>query len=369
MSEYYFSCEGLTVGYNNKPLISDISVGVSRGEILTLIGPNGAGKSTILKSAARQLKPLGGVVYLDGKELSDISRKQLAKEMAVLFTDRIKPEYTTVREMVAAGRYPYTGFFGKLTQEDKRITEQSLESVRALELADRDFNELSDGQRQRVLLARALCQQPEIIILDEPTSFLDIRHKLELLNTLRRLVRERNIAVILSLHELELAQRVSDRIVCVGNSGINRTGTPEEIFKDGFISEFYGLQSGFNENFGCAELERIVGTPEIFVISGGGTGTAVFRRLQRKGIPFAVGIIHENDLDYPTSSALACEVVSAKPFEPITDEHYAHAERIINSCQKVICTINNFGEYNNKNLRLLDYARSQKYLITNDSIL
>lgn len=363
MSEYYFSCEGLTVGYNNKPLISDISVGVSRGEILTLIGPNGAGKSTILKSAARQLKPLGGVVYLDGKELSDISRKQLAKEMAVLFTDRIKPEYTTVREMVAAGRYPYTGFFGKLTQEDKRITEQSLESVRALELADRDFNELSDGQRQRVLLARALCQQPEIIILDEPTSFLDIRHKLELLNTLRRLVRERNIAVILSLHELELAQRVSDRIVCVGNSGINRTGTPEKIFKDGFISEFYGLQSGFNENFGCAELERIAGTPEIFVISGGGTGTAVFRRLQRKGIPFAVGIVHENDLDFPTASALATDIVCVKPFEPITQEHYSKAVEIISHCQQVLCTVERFGEYNQMNKQLLDYAEKNGFII------
>lgn len=362
MSEYYFSCEELTVGYNGKPLISDISVGVSRGEILTLIGPNGAGKSTILKSAARQLKPLGGVVYLNGKELSDISRKQLAKEMAVLFTDRIKPEYTTVREMVAAGRYPYTGFFGKLTQEDRRITEQSLESVRALGLADRDFNELSDGQRQRVLLARALCQQPEIIILDEPTSFLDIRHKLELLNTLRRLVRERNIAVILSLHELELAQRVSDRIVCVGSSGINRTGTSEEIFRDGFISEFYGLQDGFNENFGCAELERIVGKPEIFVISGGGTGTAVFRRLQRKGIPFAVGIIHENDLDFPTASALAAEIVSVKAFEPIGDEHFANAEKIINSCQKVICTVSNFGEYNQMNKRLLDFAEKSGFI-------
>lgn len=363
MNDFWFSCEKMTVGYNGKPLISDIDIGVNRGEILTLIGPNGAGKSTILKTAAKQLSLLGGRVYLGGSDLNALSRNQLARQMAVLFTDRVQPEYTTVFEIAAAGRYPYTGFFGRLTDKDRQITAQALESVNALSLADRDFAQLSDGQRQRVLLARALCQQPDIIILDEPTSFLDIRHKLELLNTLRRLVRQRNIAVILSLHELELAMRVSDRLVCVGNSGIDRTGTPDEIFSGGYISGFYGTKEAvFCEEYGCAELERNEGTPEVFVISGGGTGAAVFRSLQRNGTPFATGIIHENDLDYPVAKALAAEIVTEKPFQPISDEHLAQAIKLIDSCKRVICTAKHFGELNLPVKKMLEYAENNRFI-------
>lgn len=363
MSDFYFSCQNLAVGYNAKPLICDINIGVKRGEILTLIGPNGAGKSTILKTMAGQLSPLGGAVYLDGGDLSKSSRNQLARQMAVLFTDKVRPEYTTAFEMAAAGRYPYTGFFGRLTDEDKRITENVLKSVNALDLAEREFALLSDGQQQRVLLARALCQQPDIIILDEPTSFLDIRHKLELLNTLRRLAREQNIAVVLSLHELELALRVSDRIVCVGEGGIDRLGTPDEIFSGGYIGEFYGTgDRAFCEEYGCAELERITGDPEVFVIAGGGSGTAAFRALQRKGVPFATGIIHENDIDYPVARALAAVTISEQPFAPISDERFKQAIELIDHCKRVICTVEHFGEHNQPVKRLLEHAEKNGFI-------
>ena len=213
MGELYFKTKGLTVGYNGKPLIRDIEFGVERGEILTLIGPNGSGKSTILKSITKQLKILAGTVYIAEDDLKTVSAKELAKKMSVVLTERMKPELMSCRDIVATGRYPYTGNLGLLSEEDEAIVQQSMESVHVLDLQNRDFNAISDGQRQRVLLARALCQQPEIIILDEPTSFLDIRHKLELLSLLRKLTKERGIAVIMSLHEIDLAQKVSDKVI------------------------------------------------------------------------------------------------------------------------------------------------------------
>ena len=206
MSEYYFHLDHLTVGYDKKPLIKDISIGIEKGEIVTLIGPNGSGKSTILKSITRQLKLVGGNVEFDGKNLHELSFRELSTKMAVVLTERMKPELMTCHDIVATGRYPYTGRLGMLTREDEEKVEKAMRAVHAEELGGRDFNAISDGQRKRVLLARAICQEPEVIILDEPTSFLDIRHKLELLAILRSMAKEKGITVIMSLHEIDLAQ-------------------------------------------------------------------------------------------------------------------------------------------------------------------
>ena len=179
MGEYYFHLDQLTVGYNGKPLIDQIQVGIHKGEIVTLIGPNGSGKSTILKSITRQLKILGGKVLYEENDLHKLSYKELSTRMAVVLTERMRPELMTCHDIVATGRYPYTGRLGILSREDEDKVDEAMRIVHAEELGSRDFNAISDGQRQRVLLARAICQEPEIIVLDEPTSFLDIRHKLD----------------------------------------------------------------------------------------------------------------------------------------------------------------------------------------------
>ena len=209
MNEYYFHLDHLTVGYDKKPLIKDICISIEKGEIVTLIGPNGSGKSTILKSITRQLKLVGGNVEFDGKNLHELSFRELSTKMAVVLTERMKPELMTCHDIVATGRYPYTGRLGMLTREDEEKVEKAMRAVHAEELGGRDFNAISDGQRQRVLLARAICQEPEVIILDEPTSFLDIRHKLELLAILRRMAKEKGITVIMSLHDRKFQIRSS----------------------------------------------------------------------------------------------------------------------------------------------------------------
>ena len=240
----YLSTLNLSVGYDGTALIRDVALSVQRGRIVTLIGPNGSGKSTILKTVISQLPAVEGAVYLDGEDLRARSRLDTARRMAIVMTARMEPELMTCRDVVSSGRYPYTGRLGILREEDKRIVEESLRQTDALDFADKPFQAISDGQRQRILLARALCQQPELIVLDEPTSYLDIRYKLELLSILKRMVREKNLAVLMSLHELDLAARVSDTVVCVAGDRIDKIGAPEEIFTREYIAKLYHMEPG-----------------------------------------------------------------------------------------------------------------------------
>ncbi len=358
MSEVCLYTEDLSVGYNSKPLIRQIALRLGRGEIVTLIGPNGAGKSTILKSIIRQLDLVQGAVYLDGRDMAGLSERDISRKLSVLMTAHIRPELMTCFDVAATGRYPYTGRLGILSQEDREKVAQCLELVHASELADADFSRISDGQRQRVLLARALCQEPEVMVLDEPTSFLDIRHKLELLAILKDMVRTHRLAVLMSLHELDLAQKISDFVVCVRGDMIDRQGTPEEIFTSDYIMDLYGAARGsYSALFGSLELEAPQGQPDVFVIGGGGAGIPVYRRLQRQGIPFAVGVLQENDLDFPVASALASQVIAEKPFHPVGEEAFLRAEALMDRCRRVICPLTDFGPMNEKNRLLRDAAQ------------
>ena len=361
MAEDYIWTENMTVGYGKTPLIRQIGIHVRAGEIVTLIGPNGAGKSTILRSVIRQLGLLEGTVYLDGMPMKGMGEREIAKRMSILMTERIHPELMNCEDVVGTGRYPYTGRMGILTAEDRGKVREAMELVHAWDIASRDFSQISDGQKQRILLARAICQEPEAIVLDEPTSFLDIRHKLELLTILKDLVRRKKVAVLMSLHELDLAQKLSDYIVCVKGEYIERCGTPEEIFTSSYITGLYGITKGsYYAEFGCLEMEPVKGKPQVFVIGGNGSGIPVYRRLQRMGIPFAAGILHENDVDYPIARALASQVISEMPFEPIREETYDRAAEVLASCGQVICCLKEFGTLNDKNRKLAELGRDKQ---------
>lgn len=354
--------ESLSVGYGRKIIVGDIKISVNAGEILTVIGANGSGKSTILKSISGQLKKISGTVYIGSKNFDRMSRQNISEKISVMMTDRIEPELMTCRDIVEYGRFPYTRQSGILSKNDRLKIDEAMRLADVYKISERDFNHISDGQKQRVLLARAVCQEPRILILDEPTSFLDIRYKLELLNILKKLVREKNIAVIMSLHELDLVQRISDHVLCIDGEKADRYGTPEEIFSGDYISRLYNITSGSYERC-IPELEAVKGTPQIFVISGNGTGINIFRRLQRMNIPFASGILHENDIDYFTAKRLAETVITEKAFEPISSESFIKAKKIIDSCQKVICCIEDFGTMNMLNKNLKEYAEEKNFLI------
>ena len=350
----YLELKNLSVGYDGKPVISGMNAAIRKGEIIALIGPNGAGKSTILKSLSRSLPLIGGQVVLDGRDLIKYSYKELSVKMAVILTDRIKSELMTCRDVVATGRYPYTGRLGILSAEDEGKVTEALRSVHALDIGERDFARISDGQRQRILLARAICQEPEIILLDEPTSFLDVRHKLELLTLLTKMARQKNITVLTSLHEIDLAEKVADRIITVKGEEVFDFGAPKDVFEEENIRQLYDIDNGFFDPlFGSIELRRPEGNePKVFVIAGGGSGIPVYRQLQKQNIPFATGILYPNDVDYRLARLLAAEVVTEEPFCEISEETAARAEQVMARCERVIDTGCPIGPMNRRLERL-----------------
>ena len=348
------SAAKLSAGYGQKVVVSGIELTVRPGEVLTLIGPNGAGKSTVLKTIAAQLSPVSGTVLVGGSDLSKMKPDQAARHISALLTERIRTDRMTCKDVVSTGRYPYTGRLGILSQKDREIAEKAMVLTGVAELGERDFSCISDGQRQCVMLARAIAQQPEILILDEPVTFLDISRKLMLLSLVRTLARDQNIAVIQSLHEIDLAQKFSDRILCVSGGQARFFGTPDEVFSSQYISDLYGISEGsYNALLGTAEAAAVKGKPEVFVIGGGGSGIPVYRQLQRKGIPFAAGVIHENDIDYPVAKALAAVLITERAFEPVSEEAIRRAREVIKTCRQVICCLNEFGTMNQRCASLL----------------
>lgn len=250
----HMAVRDVMAGYHGKVVLDGLSFEVPRGGILVLIGPNGAGKSTVLRTLSRALLPMQGTVTLDGRDLQRYSGEALARELAVMLTDRAKPELMTVRDVVSLGRYPYTGRLGRLNAEDEAQVKDAMEAMDVMALRERDFRELSDGQKQRVLLARALAQDPKLLILDEPTGYLDIHYKLQLLRVLRAKA-QAGMTIVASLHEIELARLLADQLLTVKDGHAQHIGTPEEIFREEIIAPLYDISAEeFRLLYGRAEV-------------------------------------------------------------------------------------------------------------------
>lgn len=232
----------LSIGYRlrggDKVVAAGINASLHAGELTCLIGANGAGKSTLLKTLAAFLPKLGGSIYIKDKEVADYTNRELSQLVGVVLTSRPEAENMTAEEVVGLGRTPYTGFWGTLGTDDKRIVTESMEQVGVAHLATRTVTTLSDGERQKVMLAKALAQQTPIIILDEPTAFLDYPSKVDTLLLLTRLSHETGKTVFMSTHDLELALQTADRLWLMPGNGHVITGTPRELADSGDLSAF-----------------------------------------------------------------------------------------------------------------------------------
>ncbi len=356
----FFLTKDLKVGYQQRIVVDGINIDLSRGEILCLLGPNGCGKSTILKTIIDHIKRLDGSITVLGKDLNVLSNKDRAKEMSIVLTEKISPEMMTAEEVVATGRYPYTNHFGKLTDEDWKIINESIEIVDGQSLRHKEFKALSDGEKQRVMIARAICQESDIMVLDEPTSFLDIRFKIDLLNILGKLSLDKNKTIIMSLHEIDLVPKIADKVLLIKNGKIYKYGTPEDVITDEAVNEVYDLNSGsFNTIIGNIELPRVIESPKVFVVGGGGKATKIYRALNKKGIGFYSGILFKNDIDYNASKTLAYKTIVEDCFVDIKPKKIDEAKEYIKDCHAVIDSGVSLVGINKGNYDLLRFASQE----------
>ncbi|MDO9183206.1 MAG: ABC transporter ATP-binding protein [Bacteriovorax sp.] len=240
MKNNLLELQNLSIGFNKKSLFENINAQVSKGMIIALMGANGAGKSCLLKTLAHLIAPIGGDIKIHDKSINVFSSQELARFISIVLTEKIQVDFLKVVELISLGRSPYTNWLGDLNNSDKKIVSQVMDQVGVFDLAEHFYSDLSDGQKQKVLIARALAQQPEILILDEPTTYLDIPSKVELLKLLQKISKESNMAIIMSSHDLDLIESKVDEIWLMGKDGSFNIGSPENCRSTGlFDKHFY----------------------------------------------------------------------------------------------------------------------------------
>jgi iron complex transport system ATP-binding protein len=235
--------EAVTVGYGGAPVVRDLTLDVPDGRVTSIIGPNGSGKSTLLRTLSRLLRPSSGSVRLDGEPIGSIPTRDIARRLALLPQSPIAPEGLVVRDLVGRGRHPHQRWFSQWSEHDEEIVTLALELTDTTDLRDRPLETLSGGQRQRAWIAMTLAQDTDMMLLDEPTTFLDLAHQVEVLDLVTRLNRDRGRTVAMVLHDLNLAARYSDVIVVMKEGAIVATGTPSQVFTAGMLRSVFGLEA------------------------------------------------------------------------------------------------------------------------------
>lgn len=237
------TAKDISLGYGERDIITGLSVDIAPGKVTSIVGPNGCGKSTLLRSLSRLLKPTGGEIFLDGKAISEIPTKQLAASLGLLPQSPIAPDGIVVADLVGRGRTPHQGLLGRWSQEDYDIVQESMEMTGVAELAERSIDELSGGQRQRVWIAMALAQRTDILLLDEPTTYLDIKHQLEVLDLLVELNETHGTTIAMVIHDLNLAARYSDELIAVSNGNAYAQGSPQDVMTQQTVKDVFGVDS------------------------------------------------------------------------------------------------------------------------------
>ncbi|MCQ9284241.1 ABC transporter ATP-binding protein [Priestia aryabhattai] len=254
MRMHSLETKSLTLSYGEAMIIDELDVTIPKGEITVFIGSNGCGKSTLLRSLARLLKPHAGSILLEGSKISSLPTKEIAKQLAILPQGPVAPEGLTVLQLVKQGRYPYQNWFRQWSQEDEEKVQNALEATGLADLADRQVDSLSGGQRQRAWIAMTLAQDTDIILLDEPTTYLDMTHQIEILDLLFELNEKENRTIVMVLHDLNLACRYAHHIVALQDKKIYAQGRPEEVINCGLVQRVF--------NMNCeVTVDPLFGTP------------------------------------------------------------------------------------------------------------
>jgi cobalamin transport system ATP-binding protein len=365
--EPILALENVTAGYGAAPAVREVSLGVGPGEIVGLVGPNGSGKTTLVRVASRALRPTAGGVSVAGRDPYDLPGREAARLVAVVPQDVVPAFSFTVLEMVLMGRTPYRSTWGGRSPEDWARARAAMVAASVQHLADRPVDELSGGERQRVLLAQALAQEAPILLLDEPTSHLDIRHVLDVLAIVRGLARREGTAVLAILHDLNLAAGVCDRLVVLDRGAVVAEGDPGDVLTQGLLRDVYGVEAQ-------VALDEVSGRPAVrlapapaarmplgrraHVVGGAGRAAPILRRLAEAGYDVSVGVLHASDTDETVASRLNLSRVSVPAFSAIDDASADACRRLMEAADLLVVCDAPFGPGNVENLRLAFAAAS-----------
>ncbi len=360
----------LTFRYQSSPVLEGIDVEIKKGDFVGIIGPNGSGKSTLIKNINAFLKPVEGAVFLDDENILKMSRQKIARSMAVVPQDTSVGFNFTAYEIVMMGRVPHLTRFQKEGPQDEKIVREAMDLTNSWGLKDRSITELSGGERQRVILARAMAQEPQIILLDEPTAFLDISYQTEVFDLMRTLNREKNMTVIAVLHDLNLASQYCDYLILLKAGKIFKIGTPSAVMTVENIQEVYGTKVIISEHpiNGTPYLSLLpkrinshnhAGKKKIHIIGGGGSANTLIKLLYSLGHHITLGVLNGGDTDSETARNLGLSVVEELPFSPVSEEKHQENLGMIKDSDLVILANVPFGKGNIKNLEAAEYAVEQ----------
>ncbi|NLC77255.1 MAG: heme ABC transporter ATP-binding protein [Clostridia bacterium] len=357
----HLSVNELAFSYGNNPILKEITFQVEQGGFVVIVGPNGSGKSTLLKNLSAVLTPASGQVFLDGEALYKVTPKELAKKLAVVPQETAVQFPFTVMEAVLMGRMPHQKRFQGDTAEDLAIVKQAMERTNTWHLRERSITEISGGERQRVIVARALAQEPQVLLLDEPTAHLDLQHQMELLHLLQDINENSKVTVLAVLHDLNLAAQFSKYVILLYDSRIYAAGPPEEVLTAQNIREVYGMEVVVTPNeltgrfniIPVALRDQVSMRKEglhVHLICGGGTASFLMEQLVQQGYRVSCGVLNIGDSDWTKAKSLGIEVVEEIPFAGIKEETYRLNRQLLDKARVVVVLPIPFGHGNVGNL-------------------
>ena len=357
--------DGIDCSYGSIDILKNINFQVNSGEFLGILGPNGSGKTTLLRSISRVLKPKKGSVILDEKDIYTLKAVDLAKQMAVVpQTTPISFDFT-VLEVVLMGRNPHMGRFQMEGKNDLEIAKQAMKVTRTWDFADRPINELSGGERQRVIIARALTQEPQILLLDEPTTHLDISNQLEIMDLIKQLCKTKKLLIVAVFHDFNLAARYCDSIILLKDGKIVAVGKSDETLTNENVKKVFSVDTIVKKHPVTGSLHVMpISRPMILVpkslivhiISGGGAGSHVMKTLLDEGYRLTAGVLNLLDTDQETAQLLKIPTTNEAPFSPITEEAYRANLLMMRKANVVVITPTQFGDGNFRNLEAAETA-------------
>ncbi len=356
---------GIECGYEGREVLKGVTISLLPGELVGLLGPNGAGKTTLIKTLSKVLKPIAGTIYIEGEDIRALSFKEVAQRIGVVPQETNLEYKFTVYDVVMMGRNPYISRFKGETKFDREIVLEAMKATNTLEFANRFITDLSGGERQRVILARALAQQPKVLLLDEPTSHLDISYQIEMLNLIKKLIKEKNMGAISALHDPNLASQFCDKIILMKDGKIYDFGAPKDVLTSKNLREVFNIDVIVKQHpvYDSIYILPLAKTnkdyldfgKKVHIICGGGTGARILYLLHGQ-FKLSAGVINLLDSDADICNELGIETIFEAPFSPISEENYRKNISTIDGSDIVIISSIPFGKGNLANLMAFEYA-------------